>query len=194
MRSLLLASVAGLLVAVTAASFAKPPPGPGPHHPPRPLPSGSAGARRGPPHPLPSGSTAPWRGLGDAAHGRGPNAAKLRAKLEALRASGPARRAAHIAVLQRRFGQAALGSAPLRQELATHARRMAFLKRARLVATTELEESKRDSAVARIDKLVTLEQERHERRLAELHLDHPAPGPSGSAAPTTAPAPSGSAP
>ena len=122
-----------------------------------------------------------------------PNGPELQAKLAELRATGGARRAAHVAELRVRFGAAALHDKALVGELRAHARRVAFLNRAKLVATTELDEPKRTAALARIDKLMAREQQRHERRVEKLKAMPPQPGPSGAPAAPSAAAPAGSA-
>jgi hypothetical protein len=73
---------------------------------------------------------------------------------------------------------------------------MAFLNRAKFIATTELDDPKRSSALVRIDKLLAREKERHQRRVEKLKSNVPTPGPSGSASatpvPTTSAAPAAS--
>jgi hypothetical protein len=70
---------------------------------------------------------------------------------------------------------------------------MAFLNRAKLVATTELDEPKRTAALGRIDKLVASEQARHQTAIQKLKAESP-PTPSASAVSSAVPAPAGSTP
>ena len=122
-----------------------------------------------------------------------PKPHELEAKLGELRATGPARRAAHRAELRLHYAGAVLHNKDLLAELRQHARRVAFMTRAKFIATTELEEPKRTAALARIDKLMSREQARHERKVEKLKLAVPPPGPSGAPSAAATPAPSGSA-
>jgi hypothetical protein len=146
------------------------------------MPSGSAGFR----HPRPD-----WA---DGFRKKRPDPKEIQAHIAEFRASAAARRAEHMSEIRQRFGPKLLGTREFAEEFRHHARRMAFLRRAKFVATTELEEPKRTAALARIDKLTEREQARHERRVEKLKSNQPSPGPSGapSAAASAAPAPSGS--
>jgi hypothetical protein len=116
------------------------------------------------------------------------------------RATARARREAHIADLKQRYPGMTLGNREGLGELRAHARRMAFLNRAKVVAATELDEPKRTTTLARIDKLLAAEQTRHLKRMQALRTPPAAPSGAPSAvtagaASTDAPAaPKGSAP
>jgi hypothetical protein len=157
---------------------------------------------RGPgPGPSGSASAGPRHIHGDWAEDfrkRRPTPKELMERLAEIKASAGARRSAHMAEVRARFG-AALGRREVMEELRRHARRVAFLNRAKFIATTEFDEPRRTTALARIDKLMTKEKARHERRVEKLKSNAPSPGPSGSASagptPTTSaapPAPAGS--
>ncbi len=152
-----------------------------------------AGPGRGPgAGPVPSGSAHWLRGgqedLAEQFRRRRPKPEELQAKLGELRKTAGERRDAHRRELRAEFGPA-LGHKDLQDELAKHARRVAFLNRAKLVATSELDEPKRTAALARIDKLLTTENARHDA--AAQKLKTVVPSSVASAAPA---APSGSAP
>lgn len=98
---------------------------------------------------------------------RRPKPEEVQAKLRELHATADARRDEHRAELRKEFGNA-LGRKDLDDELRKHARRNAFLSRAKLVATTELDEPKRSAALARIDKLSAQENTRHDRAVQKL--------------------------
>ncbi len=195
---------------VAQAEPHKPPPGehmgpPGEH-------TGPPGDRTGPPGahmghgpgPAPSGSApAPGRDAkknqgdqGDLAeqfrHHR-PKPEEAEAKLGELRSTFAARRQAHRERMRAEFGPAALSHPDVFAELRKHARRMAFLNRAKLVATTELDEPKRTAALSRIDKLLASEQARHQKAVQKLKAESP-PTPSASAAASAVPAPAVPAP
>jgi hypothetical protein len=70
---------------------------------------------------------------------------------------------------------------------------MAFLNRAKVVATTELDEPKRTTTIARIDKLIAAEQARHQKRL-EAARARAAAAPSGAPSARPPSAPSGATP
>ncbi len=161
---------------------------------------------RGPgPGPSASGSARPhhrMHGHGDWAdefRKRRPTSKEAQERMAEIRSTVGARRAERVAEMRARFGPMAFGHREFAEEFRRHARRMAFLNRAKFIATTELDDPKRSTALARIDKLITREKERHGRRVEKLKSNVPTPGPSGSAsaapAPTVsaAPAPSGSA-
>jgi hypothetical protein len=140
---------------------------------------------------VPSGSARWLRGgqgdLAEQFRRRRPRPDELQTKLGELRQSASERRELHRRELRAEFGPA-LGHKDLQDELAKHARRIAFLNRAKLVATSELDEPKRSTALARIDKLLTQENARHDG--AVLKLKTAAPSGVASAAPA---APGGSA-
>jgi hypothetical protein len=117
--------------------------------------------------------------------GPGPHAFRseaLRKKIEELRATHRERRSARVAELRSKYGAMHLRSRPLTMELRHHARRTAYLNRARLIAENEIDEPKRAKVLARIDELVEKENARHERHVARLTGDA-GPSPSGSAPP-----------
>lgn len=90
-----------------------------------------------------------------------------------------ARRDAHRKELHNRFSELHLKSEALRNELRRHARSVAFLTRARLIAEQELTEPRKAKVLKRIEVLLAKEQARHDRHVAKF---------------TTGPVPSGSAP
>jgi hypothetical protein len=69
---------------------------------------------------------------------------------------------------------------------------MAFLNRAQFVAQTELTGDKQKKTLARIDKLIDLENERHDKALARLKGGE-SPTPPGSAVAAASAAPAASA-
>jgi len=118
-----------------------------------------------------------------------PNQEEARRAIAEARATAHARRDAHIAELKQRYAAGALGSQEGLGELRVHARRMAFLNRAKMVATTELDEPKRTTTLARIDKLLAAEQVRHHKRMEALRTPNTAPSGAPSAVASGAPAP-----
>jgi hypothetical protein len=187
MKPIVNAALIGVAV-VTLASLAAAQAGLGEHKAHRTMPGPGPG-----PGPVPSGS-AHWqqRGgqedLAEQFRKRRPKPEELQAKLGELRKTAGERRDAHRKELRAEFGQA-LGHKDLQDELAKHARRLAFLNRAKVVATSELDEPKRSAALARIDKLLATENTRHDGAVQKLKTT--APSGLASAAPA---APSGSAP
>ena len=156
------------------------------------------------PGPAPSGSGAAhgWEARGE--HGdqgdlaeqfrhHRPKPEEAQAKLGELHSTFAARRQAHRELERADFGKTALSHPEVLSELKKHGRRMAFLNRAKLVATTELDEPKRTAMLSRIDKLVAREQTRHQTAVQKLKADSP-PSPSASAVASAVPAPAGSAP
>jgi hypothetical protein len=132
---------------------------------------------------------------GDVAEGfrhHRPKPEEVQAKMGELRATFAARREAHREAMRNQLGPGAFSRPDLLEELKKHARRMAFLNRAKLVATTDLEEPKRTTTLTRIDKLVSKEQARHQSAMQKLKTQ-PTPGASAPA-PSAAPAATGSAP
>jgi hypothetical protein len=112
--------------------------------------------------------------------------------MSAARESRKERHEAHVADIERRFPRSALMQPEVLAELRGYARRMAFLNRAKVVATTELEEPKRSATIARIEALTAAEQARHERRLAALRAKT-GPAASGAAVASAFPPSSSSA-
>jgi len=113
-------------------------------------------------------------------HHHGFKSERMRKRLSELEATHKQRREAHLALMRAKYSAAQLGNQSLFQELRHHARRMAFLRRAQLIAENEVEPPKRASLMARIEKLITKENARHERHVARLNDARP--GPSASAA------------
>jgi hypothetical protein len=125
-----------------------------------------------PPHPVPGAAQSGARGAhavpGDAAqhHERADEHGLARGQ-EGSRHSRAERGKHHREELKRRWG-ATLAQAPVREELAHHARRMAFLKRA-LELTHDGAKSKDTAKVrARVEKLIELEYARHERAMSRF--------------------------
>jgi len=155
----------------------------------RPGPSSSAH----PGHPGPGHSGGPHMGRG---HGRFRHSAvaalvkqlrageltraEFNAKFKELKKTAKERRKERLAEVRERFDAAVLRSAPAREEFQHHARRMAFLNRAQVVAQTELTGDKQKKTLARIDKLIELENERHDKALDRLKGGD-SPTPPGSA-------------
>ncbi len=164
-----------------------------PDKPGRPEIAGSATMR---PHPVPSGSG--FHGgqaeIAEAFRKHRPSPEELKSAMTAARENAKARREARMLEVRQRYGADALARREVFEELRVHARRMAFLNRAKLVATTELEEPKRAKALARIDKLTAIEQARHDARIAKLRSGSPgdAEGTARFASSAAPPAPSGS--
>lgn len=153
------------------------------------------------PEPPPSAS-APGRGPGS--HGsqgdlaemfrhHRPKPEEAKARIAEFRQTFAARREAHRELVRTEFGGAALSHPGLIAELKKHARHLAFLDRAKLVATTELAEPKRSATLARIDQLTAREEARHTAAIQKLKGE-PAPTPSALAAASSAPAVSSATP
>jgi len=115
---------------------------------------------------------------------------ELKDKLAKLHENAGERGKQHRQELSKRWG-GALAAPAAREELKHHARRMAFLNRALVLAQTEAKDKDKDKLLERITKLIDKEDERHERAM-ERFKSAPTPGASASAAPA-APAPAGSA-
>jgi hypothetical protein len=113
---------------------------------------------------------------------------ELKDHLAKLRDNMNERRKHHQSELKARYG-ATLAMPPVREELQHHARRMARLNRAMLVAQTEVTKDK-DKLVERIEKLIDKEQERHDRAMERFKSMPNTPaasaGPAASAAPGAA--------
>jgi hypothetical protein len=116
---------------------------------------------------------------------------ELKDKLAKLRESVGERGKEHRQALGKRWGSA-LALPAAREELKHHARRMAFLERAMVLAQTEAKDKEKDKLIERITKLIDKEEERHERAMERFKSMPTAPGASASAAPAAAP-PAGSA-
>lgn len=108
----------------------------------------------------------------------------LKAQLDKLHQSAAERGKAHREDLLKRWGSA-LSAPSAQNELKLHARRMAFLDRALLVAQTDNKPNK-DKMLERISKLIDKENQRHESAMARLAAEPPpAPGKPAVAAPAT---------
>jgi hypothetical protein len=116
---------------------------------------------------------------------------ELKEHLVKLRANMAERRAQHQSELKTRWG-AVLAMPSAKQELEHHARRMARLNRAALLAETEVTKDK-DKLVERIQKLIDKEQERHERAMTRFKSMPNTPGASTAIAVEAAPADKGGA-
>lgn len=93
--------------------------------------------------------------------------AELKKELAALRASRDERRREHREALRARWGNK-LAQPAAQEELHHHERRMARLERMALLAQNEPKGAKKDALIARIEKLTTRENERHERKMGQL--------------------------
>lgn len=117
---------------------------------------------------------------------------ELKDKLAKLRENAGERSKEHRHELGKRWGSA-LAVPAAREELKLHARRMAFLNRALVLAQTEAKDKDKDKLLERIGKLIDKEDERHERAM-ERFKSMPTPGASAAApAAPAAPTPAGSA-
>jgi hypothetical protein len=118
---------------------------------------------------------------------------ELKDKLAKLHESAGERGKEHRHELGKRWN-GALAMPAAREELKHHARRMAFLNRALVLAQTEAKDKDKDKLLERITKLIDKEDERHERAMERFKSMPPA-GASASAAPaaSAAPTPAGSA-
>jgi len=124
------------------------------------------------------------------AHAMGPHGFKseqMKMRLSELQATHKQRREAHRAEMRMKYGAGQLGNQSLLMELRHHARRMAFLRRAQLIAENEVEGPKRAALLARIEKLIAKENTRHERHVKRMA--DAGPGPSASAIASGGPPP-----
>ena len=92
---------------------------------------------------------------------------ELKKELAALDKSRNERRREHREALKQRWG-ADLARPPAREELRHHERRMAQLERMSLLAQSERSGAAKGKLVARIDKLVARENERHQRKMTQV--------------------------
>lgn len=92
---------------------------------------------------------------------------ELERELRALKESRKQRRSQHQRALKERWGNS-LAAPAGRAELAHHERRMAKLNRLLLLAESERKGAAKDKLVQRIEKLIALENERHERKMSQL--------------------------
>jgi len=125
--------------------------------------------------------------------------AEVKERLAKLKDDAKDRRKAHREALKEKWGDT-LAKPNVREELRHHARRMAFLNRALIVAETEKKGADKDKLVARIEKLIEKENERHDKAMERIKSGpttpaaaNPTPGASAAPAATTA-APAAPAP
>ena len=111
----------------------------------------------------------------------------LKDRLAKLHETAGERGKQHRQELNKRWG-GALAQPSAVEELKHHARRMAWLNRAMVVAETEAKDKDRTKLTERISKLIDKENDRHERAMEKLK-SMPAT-PAASAAPSAVPAPS----
>jgi len=112
---------------------------------------------------------------------------ELKAKLLQLQQTRTERRKEHREDIGKRWGQT-LAKPPARDELKVHARRMALLNRA-LVLAQEDSKPDKDKTIDRISKLIDKENARHEQALTRIQSL-----PSTAATAASAPAPSAASP
>jgi len=93
--------------------------------------------------------------------------AELKKELAALRASRDERRHEHREALRARWGNK-LAQPSAQEELQHHERRMARLERMALLAQDQPNAAKKSALLARIEKLTTRENERHERNMVQI--------------------------
>ncbi len=110
----------------------------------------------------------------------------VKARLAELGTDRDERKQQHRQQLKERWGNT-LTQPAAREELEHHARRVARLNRAMVLAETEVTKDK-DKLKERINKLMEQENTRHERAMARLQASSPAAA-GGSAAPPAAAAP-----
>jgi hypothetical protein len=103
------------------------------------------------------------------------SAADLKKELAALRSSRDERRREHREALRARWGSQ-LAQPAAQEELRHHEQRMARLERMALLAQNDPSGAKKDALVARIEKLTARENERHERKMAQLEASAQAAG------------------
>jgi len=113
--------------------------------------------------------------------------AEVKERLAKLRDDAKDRKKAHREAIKERWGDA-LAKPNALQELKHHARRMAFLNRALILAETERKAKDKDKLVERIEKLIEKENERHAKAMERIKSGQPGPNAAASAAPGTAPA------
>ncbi len=130
-----------------------------------------------------------WRELHDELKSGKLKKDEIKEKLAKLQETSETRAKDHRRALSERWGYA-LASPAVREELKQHARRVAFLNRAMVLAESEPKDKAKRTE--RITKLLDKENERHERAM-ERFKSTPAPALSASAAPPPAPATSAEA-
>ncbi len=108
-------------------------------------------------------------------------------RLAKLKETQKDRRTEHRKALKDKWGDT-LAKPNAREELRHHARRLAFLNRALLLAETERKGKDKDKIVERIDKLIEKENTRHESAMERIKSGQPAATAAASATGETAPA------
>jgi len=98
--------------------------------------------------------------------------AEIKDRLAKLREDAKDRRKAHQQALKEKWGDT-LAKPNVREELRHHARRIAFLNRALLLAETERKGKDKDKIVERIEKLIEKENTRHEAAMARIKSGQP---------------------
>ncbi len=106
---------------------------------------------------------------------------ELKQKLTQLHQTTGERKKEHREELGKRWGNV-LAKPPARDELKVHARRMAFLNRALVLAQSDTKPDK-EKTIERITKLIDKENARHEQAMTRIQSQ---PAPTASAQPTTA--------
>ena len=92
----------------------------------------------------------------------------LEGRLAKLRENNKERQDNHRAALKARWGEH-LAKPDAQQELALHERRMAKLNRVLLLAQTERKGKDAEKLTERVEKLIDLENSRHEKRMAQIN-------------------------
>jgi hypothetical protein len=156
------------ILGVASAALAQAPAGSGHAHAGKPGPrhdkAGPAGSGE---HPKPFGSARMLGSASPAASAAGVPGGLQRRMMERMR-TVKERRDAHVRELRGRFTRFHLNNSMIMEELRHHARRVAFLNRARMIAEEELAEPKKAKVLKRIDVLLAKEQARHERHSARF--------------------------
>jgi hypothetical protein len=110
--------------------------------------------------------------------------ADLEASLKKLQETNKERRDNHRAALKARWGEH-LAKADTQNELSVHERRMAKLNRLLLLAQSERTGNDAEKLTERIEKLIDLENARHEKRMTQITSKAAVPAPAQSAAVNT---------
>jgi hypothetical protein len=92
---------------------------------------------------------------------------ELKERMEKLRSTMPERRREHREAVRARWGSV-LATAPARDEVKVHGRRMAMLNRALFLAQTEAKPPNQEKLIQRIEALIQRENTRHERAMANI--------------------------
>jgi hypothetical protein len=113
----------------------------------------------------PAGSAAP---AGSGHHHGSADRPSLHKRMMDRMATFKARREENVGRLRARFSDLSLKDEALRNELRRHAKSVAFLTRARMVAEEELSDPRKSKVLKRIDVLLAKEQARHDRHVARF--------------------------